>query len=656
MAIVEMMKFTLFTTKSKEDDILFQFHKYGKIQIDKVAIEDECESIHDIFTYNNDSFYIEKVHENISKINFMINLLTPFEKKLSIIEKYKNGKPNLGYLELTKVKDKIQIDKIYDEVKFYDEKIKEISQQISLLKSQNDELNKYIKLDVDEREFKKLKYHDGIIGFLPVKNYSKLIEQLDDKDIIYYLEELGTEKDDKLLFIIINNDFKEIAGQILREGGFNRIINQLNGIPSKLIEDNLSKIETLLQNKMEYNEHLKSLAVNLPVLREAYDYYQNENCREEVKNNLLKSNKFLVIQGWVPEENKEEFNRILTENLGSNYYVEMNKASKDDENVPVLLKNNALNSSFESITQMYAYPRYNEIDPTPLITPFYLVFFGMMMADIGYGLLLLIFSSLALKLFNLEESQKKFMKFFFFLSFPTIVAGFIYGSFFGDALKNVIKLPALLDQSKDLMTILAISIVLGVIQIFVGLGVKAYMYIRDGKFLDAVFDVFTWYFALIGSIGLLLTMMTNYIPKSISPIFTAIMVIGMVGIVLTNGRSNKTFFGKAVGGLYALYGISGYVGDFVSYSRIMALGLAGGYIAFAFNMIIGMMPIWAKFTIGILIFIFAHLFNLFLSALGAYVHTCRLHYVEYFGKFYEGGGKPFAPFKSSNKYIEINDK
>ncbi len=648
-----MMKFTLYTAKSKENNLLFNLHKFGKVQIDKMTLEDELYK--DFFKDGVTSLNSSKIYDNISNINYLINTLTPFEDKVSIIEKYREGKPYLDYTELSKIGEKFDINKIYDEVKFEDEALKDISSQILTLNQQNEDLDRYSNFDMDERELKKFKYYEGTIGLLPTRNFDKCIQDLNEKELIFYTEEIGNIKEDKLVFIVYIKEFKNEVEEILRNNGFSKSNNQIHGVPKNLVQSNLLKIESLTNNKKQHTEKLKSLTPNLPILRKCYDYYENEKSKEEIKTNLLNSDKFFVLLGWVASDDSKALMKLLDETLGDDYFIDMEEASKDDENVPVLLKNNLLNSSFESITQMYSCPRYNEIDPTPFITPFYLVFFGMMLADVGYGLLLLIASSIALKFFKLEKTQKNFMRFFFFLSFPTIIAGLVYGSFFGDA----IKIPALIDTSKDIMTLLAISVILGVIQIFFGLGVKAYMYIRDGKLLDAVFDVFTWYAALIGAIGLLLTSMSDILPKSMGSVFTAIMVIGMVGIVLTNGRQNKTIVGKLVGGLYALYNISGYVGDFVSYSRIMALGLAGGFIAFAFNMIIGMMPVFARFTIGIAIFIFAHLFNLFLSALGAYVHTCRLQYVEYFGKFYEGGGKPFKPFKSSNKYIEIteiNDK
>ena len=181
------------------------------------------------------------------------------------------------------------------------------------------------------------------------------------------------------------------------------------------------------------------------------------------------------------------------------------------------------------------------------------------------------------------------------------------------------------------------------------------MLIRDGKALDAVYDVLFWYMALMGGMAYLVFKMKNLSP-AVTSVSMWIMIVGMVGIVLTGGRDAKGVGAKLGGGLYSLYGISSYVGDFVSYSRLMALGLSGGFIASAINMIAGMISgSWVGMIFIPVILIGGHFFNMFLSFLGAYVHTSRLMYVEYFGKFYEGGGKPFKDFRTENKYINLDD-
>ena len=297
---------------------------------------------------------------------------------------------------------------------------------------------------------------------------------------------------------------------------------------------------------------------------------------------------------------------------------------------------------------MYSFPKYNELDPTPFLVPFYLIFFGMMVADVGYGLIVLIASMLALKALNLDEDKRNFAKFFLFLSIPTIAFGLMYGSFFGD----LIKFKGLIDPARDVNTVLILSLVLGIIQIFVGLGLKAYTLIKLGKPLDAFYDVGSWVITLV-SIGVMALGPMFGLPKIVTTIAMVTMIFGMIVIVLTGGRSEESKGARIGQGIYSLYGITGYIGDLVSYTRLMALGLAGGSIAGALNLLIGQMPGIAAIVIGPILFILAHTFNLLLSLLGAYVHTARLQYVEYFSKFYEGGGKPFTPFKTSDKYVKI---
>ena len=319
--------------------------------------------------------------------------------------------------------------------------------------------------------------------------------------------------------------------------------------------------------------------------------------------------------------------------------------------MPIKLSNHKLSRTFESVTEMYSYPKYNEVDPTPLLVPFYLVFFGMMVADAGYGIVMLIVAFCAMKFIKLTKKNEDFARFFFYLSFPTIFFGLIYGSFFGDA----VKIPGLIDPSRDINTILGMSIVLGVIQIFFGLGIKAYVLIKDGKKKDAFYDVGAWIITLV-SIGLLAGSIMLKWPSIMKYISIGGLIVGAVIIVLTGGRTEKTKGAQIGQGLYALYGITGYVSDLVSYTRLMALGLAGGSIAGALNMLIAQLPQGiVAIIIGPIIFVLAHIFNLLLGLLGAYVHTARLQYVEYFSKFYEGGGKPFTPFKSSERYINLKN-
>lgn len=338
---------------------------------------------------------------------------------------------------------------------------------------------------------------------------------------------------------------------------------------------------------------------------------------------------------------------------GDTYTAEFEEVDKNDSEVPIILKNNRIVRAFESITSTYALPKYNEVDPTPLYAPIYALFFGMMSADVGYGMVLVILTSLGLKICNFTPNMKKNVKFFQLIGISTTIWGFLYGSYFGASIPGMWRL---FDLSKDFMTILIISIIMGGIHLAYGLLIKAYMQVRDGQYVDMFFDVIAWFLTLGGIISFLLSL-AGIISLEVGNIAKYVMIVGIILLVIGGARASEGNIAKRlVAGIYNVYGISNYIGDFVSYSRLMALGMSGGYIAFSVNMIAGM--VWGKTFIGyiaaIIILVLFHAFNLFLSCLGAYVHALRLIYVEFFGKFYEGGGKAFKFFRNKTKYINLD--
>jgi V/A-type H+-transporting ATPase subunit I len=466
-----------------------------------------------------------------------------------------------------------------------------------------------------------------------------------------YLEVISEVKDGTNIIALIHKDHEDEAKEILKLHAFNAVNLKYDGVVSQVVKDFKKRLKEITKEEENINAEIKNDCKYLEDFKMVYEYLLSKNIKALACENFLKTKSVVAVQGWVPTELSSELENVIKSIAKSEFYLEVEDAVKEDNSVPILLKNSSIVEPFESITSMYSLPKYSEIDPTPLLTPFYMVFFGMMVADVGYGVIMFIAAGLALIKFNLDEGQKKFAKFFVLLSIPTAVAGIVYGSIFGD----LIKFNSLITPKEDIMTLLIISIAMGAFQIYFGLAVKAYMKIRDGKPMDAVYDVLTWYFALTGAF-LLIAGAKIGISASVVGIGKWVMIVGMVGIVLTQGRENKGIGAKIGGGVYGLYGITGYIGDLVSYSRIMAIGLAGGFIAASFNMIIGMIPSPFNFIIGIFIFVIAQTFNLLLSALSAYVHSARLQYVEYFSKFYEGGGKAFVAFKSINQYFQVKTR
>ena len=305
----------------------------------------------------------------------------------------------------------------------------------------------------------------------------------------------------------------------------------------------------------------------------------------------------------------------------------------------------------------------------------YYVLFGMMLSDAGYGLLMVIGCGIALAKFkNMEAGLKKSLKMFLYCGISTVFWGAMFGSFFGDAVAVIgktffnadVSLPAVwFAPLDDPMRLLLFSFLVGILHLFAGLGAQFYQLVRQGLWKDAVFDVVFWYMLVGGGVVYLLSMqmftdmvaLSFTLPAIAGTIGAAAAGIGAVGIVCTSGRSSKSFGKRFLKGLYGLYGVSGYLSDILSYSRLLALGLATGVIASVFNQMgamAGSGPLGA--AVFILAFVIGHTLNLGINVLGAYVHTNRLQFVEFFGKFFEGGGRKFTPFAARTKYFKITEE
>ncbi len=650
MAIVKMNKFTLLTFKSHKEELLRKLQEFSKVEFINLQDENILEKNEELQDLAKDEISPEsaELEENLSKAKSALEFLNSYMPKRSGIKAFEDDKEYLTIDELDKKVESSNWLNIYTKVKEKEEKLTSLENIIVKLQGEIEVLTPWQPLDTTFKSLEELKKTSYFLGSIAKQYEEKLMEELQDS----YVEIISRNSNGTNILVITNKDKEDEVLATIRGYGFSPFKTEHKDSPQKLVMDYTAEIEKIRSDIFFVKEEIASLEEEYKILRLVYDYYSNKLGRKTVSTNFLKTNNTITIQGWCSIEDNETLKKICNEELKDDYYITFEDVKEEEiDDVPIKLSNHKLSRTFESVTEMYSYPKYNEVDPTPLLVPFYLVFFGMMVADAGYGLVMLIASFCAMKFIKLTKKNEDFARFFFYLSFPTIFFGFIYGSFFGDA----VKIPGLIDPSRDINTILGMSIVLGVIQIFFGLGIKAFVLIKAGKKRDAFYDVGAWLITLI-SIGLLAGSIMLKWPSIMKYVSIGGLILGSVVIVLTGGRTEKTKGAQIGQGLYALYGITGYVSDLVSYTRLMALGLAGGSIAGALNMLIAQLPQGiVAIIIGPIIFVLAHVFNLLLGLLGAYVHTARLQYVEYFSKFYEGGGKPFTPFKSSEKYINLKN-
>ncbi len=465
---------------------------------------------------------------------------------------------------------------------------------------------------------------------------------------------------------------KAMAEEALRALGFAKPMSPTHKIPKDKAELLRKKQAQLTESTEQAQQAIAGYADKRAIIKDTQDYFRIRSDKYNVINHLDHSKHVFVIEGYCPEEDCEQLevlcNRVAT------CAVEFGEAGDD---APVKLKNNKFAEPAQGILTMYASPGKTDIDPTPVLAFFFYFFFGMMFSDAGYGLLLIIGTALLIKMYKPDKKMYNNLKLFQYCGISTTIWGLVFGSFFGDAPAAIARLitgeeyvmahtisnmsdptPAIfitpiIDPQKDALPLMIISIAFGLLHILVGMGCKFIVCLRQKDYAGAFFDTGLWMLLLIGFAVLAAGMITTPVLITVGAV---IAIACAVGLVLTQGRGKKGIVGKAIGGLASLYDITSYISDLLSYSRLLALGLTTGVMAQVFNMLATMLgtSIPGIFFM-ILIFVLGHLINIGLNALGAYVHTMRLQYVEMFSKFYEGGGKEFEPFSLNTKYIKIQE-
>ena len=639
MAIVKMDKFNLFSFENDRASLLDILQKFNYVHFNNLEVDDKEDYVKKVKNQEK----LARIDEERSKLEYAINSIEKFleEDELNSIEK-KDMSLDLLYKE----GENFRFDEIYPQLKKQIDLREKSQEKIKNLKASNDELEVFKGLDLDIESIENSHRFFVEVGSIADQFYNDFDTDFVKKDFKTAMI-IDLNKKDSLNYVIAISslDEKDEFREFLRDHGFSKANIKTKKKVSEKIALNLEEIEKYEKNLEESEEKIKE---NKKFLKDFYlyqAYLENLRRKEASSEYFLKTKRLDFIEGYIPHNLKDKFNSDLKEVLGEEFVLDVYEADKDDPNVPIILDNNKLIEPYESVVETYSLPKYNEIDPTLLVSIFYTIFTGFMLGDLGYGLILFIGTILLRKFKDLPESTDKMVRLFTRVGLSGCVFGLIFGSFFG----GIIPLPGLIDTQKDFNTLMVISLIIGGISLFTALGVKAYMLIRDGDPIGAIFDVLFWYMAVGGAIALILL---DEPQKNIAKI---IMIVAMVGIVLTGGRENKSIGGKAAGGLYSLYGMSSWIGDFVSFLRLMALVLSGGFVAYSVNLIVGML--WPAGILGkigaIIVFVIFQLFNLFLSTLSAYVHSLRLVYVEMFNKFYEGGGKKFRQMIENSKFINI---
>ncbi len=455
---------------------------------------------------------------------------------------------------------------------------------------------------------------------------------------------------------------KAMAEEVLRNLGFAKPMSPTRHTPKEKSQRLKNKSQELFKKSEEAKAQIISYADRREDIKNTQDYFRIRADKYNVISQLDQTKHVFVVSGYIPEEDCKDLEEMC-ERIAC-CYVEFGEV--DPKDAPVKLKNNRFAEPAQGIVSMYSTPSHADVDPTPILAFFFYFFFGMMFSDAGYGLVMVVAIAIVLKIFKPDKKMRNNLKLFQYCGVSTIIWGLIFGSIFGDApatfynvftgaditMKQLLPWPTL-DPQKDALLLMVVSIAFGLVHILIGMGCKFYICFKQKDYKAAFFDTGLWMLMLIGFAVLAVGMITTELVMFIG---AGIAIACAIGLVLTQGRNKKGIVGKAIGGLASLYDITSYISDLLSYSRLLALGLTTGVMAQVFNMLATMLGTSIPGIIFmIVIFIVGHLVTIGLNALGSYVHTMRLQYVEMFSKFYEGGGKPFEPFSLNSKYFKTKN-
>ena len=648
MAISQMQELSLLLPKELLDEILSYLQNLQSVEIQDLQTKETWKGAFEKeLVWNPDTSFSEHLQaltRRQEKLARMIENLQAFVPKKKMLEALKEAPLETSFVSLE------QMGQARDEEAF----LAAIQQQFQVLaraqevketaQSEVAELEKWVSLDVTPVALKQFKHLRAFVGTIPISGNNQFNIRLQDYPNLE-VQEVFTSSTEKGILVLCKAEVAKETQAVLTELGFKLFEYAFEELPKErlvalqaMIKEQEALITSTKIQLASSNEELKQLKCQL-------DYVLNLTSRQESKEALASTQNLVALEGWIEQEQIEDLRMGLTQQFGGAVLLQIHEmTAADRQHVPTKLKNNALIEPFELVTEMYSLPKYEDKDPTPVVSLFYFIFFGMMAADIGYGLLLFGGTSWALKALHIKPNLVKNLRFFRILGVGVALWGVIYGSFFG------FKLPfAIVDTSTDVITILIMSVVIGFITVMTGLYLSGAKNIRMKDYAEAYNSGFAWMLILV---GLALLAAGRLFPSlAIAGLIGQwLAIINAVGIVLVSIISAKSLKGLGPA-LFNLYNISSYVGDLVSFTRLMALGLAGASIGSAFNLIVSLFPPFARFSIGIVLFIALHSINMFLSFLSGYVHGARLIFVEFFGKFYDGGGKAFKPLKPAEKYV-----
>ncbi len=653
MAIVKMKKLRLMAAKAQKDELLEKLMLLGCVELD-----------------SQDFMFDDPLLSKIVSREYSDS--TPFRTQrqiyadaLKVLDKFAPAKSPLLSSKAQMAQSRIMDDSDEDRCKAIAKEINLLDEKLKNLK--NDETREKLLVETLSpwKSCEMPLDHPGtrhakpIFGTLPAdSDLDAVSAAMSEKAEEFSIYQISEDENCRYILIICHRDVEDELLSVLRERSFAvPAFGYAKGKAADLIRESMDYLDYIVGDRARSEQRIAELAVHREELRLCFDRAGTRVDRSDASDLLLSTDNAILLQGWVTAPETDALEAMLAE-YDCAYELE-DPVEEEYDNVPVKLKNGPLSNGMNMVTDMYSLPRYGSIDANPLMAPFFILFYGIMMADMGYGLLMVAIGALVtLKIRPAGGFLKYFGQLMIEGGIATFIMGALTGGFFGDSLTHAVRLltgnefalPKLFDPLNDTIMVLIGAIILGFIHLNAGMAVSFYLKKRDGKLLDAIFYEGAFWLIFIGA-GIMVLGTDMVLGIDIVRIVgTVVLIVG--GVVFFYGATRgKKGIGKLTAMFAAVYNeLTGWFGDLLSYARLMALMLAGSVIAQVFNTL-GAMP--GNIIVFIIIALLGNALNFGLNLIGCYVHDLRLQCLEFFNKFYTDGGRPFKPLKVKSKYYNV---
>ena len=678
MAIIPVKKISLFFLKEATASIFSLLQNKNILEIKEKNYEELSAQHEGINSYN---FHISEMQKADTQASEFSNYLSSLDKIINLLEKHRSKKTFLQKLndkifisenEFQNIQNIQNVQKIKDLCFDITAKIKKLdeinSKKLDLLDKMH-EIKPWLGIHSELDEIFATAFTRTIAGIMQKDKYVEFCNDFINESVVIFKAK-DTEKDVYFL-TIADLDILEKVKEIIAKNG--KIIHwesfKLQKSPTEILE-NLNRVFAVYERKeANINRWIKKYASYLNAFKIEYDRVYNEWLRYKKNEDMAIAKNVCILTGWIRESDLVEFEKDLEKAVAASFLAV--EEPKVGEEIPVAFENSKTAYPFEIITDLYGRPTYSGIDPTPFLTPFFFLYFGMCSADAGYGLFMIISAIFAIKFTKENPILEKAAKLFLYLGIATFSIGIITGSFFGNMLNllpqslsfikdtlNRFVLINPLDEKGSLM-FLVFALFFGYIQLCFGICLKIFLLLRDKNYKSLFLEG-------LSALGVQLSLLpitlyfvlgVKFLPILVMNFIVGILCVSVILIGYNEWRKNEGIMIKLFWCLYGNYSaITGtFLSDTLSYARLFALGLSGGLLALAINEISGVfkdIPVFGV-VFMILVMICGHLFNLAIGIMGAFVHSCRLQYLEFFTKFFESGGRAFRPFCRENKYTVL---